>query len=60
MPVPKRRISKSKILMRRSHHRLTKPTIMECPNCHDIKQPHTVCPECGFYKGRQVIAPRES
>ncbi len=60
MPVPKRRISKSKRDKRRSHHHLDKPTIMECPNCNHIKQPHTVCPECGFYKGRQVIAPREA
>ncbi len=25
-----------------------------CSNCGSPKLPHRVCPECGFYKGRQV------
>lgn len=26
-----------------------------CSNCGNPKLPHRACPECGFYKGRQVI-----
>ena len=29
---------------------------MECPQCHSVKLPHRLCPECGYYNGREVIA----
>ena len=60
MAIAKRSTSRSKRNMRRSHHRLTSPNLMECPNCHQVKLMHTTCPSCGFYKGRQVIRPREA
>jgi large subunit ribosomal protein L32 len=34
---------------------LTPPAFTECPNCHEMKPPHNVCPRCGFYKGREVL-----
>lgn len=52
---PKRKTSKSKKNMRRSHDALTPPTLSECPQCHEVKMPHHVCPSCGYYKGREVI-----
>jgi large subunit ribosomal protein L32 len=59
MPVPKTRKSKSKRDMRRANHdKLTPPTIVACANCGEPSQPHRVCGACGFYKGREVIAPR--
>ncbi|HHE46665.1 MAG TPA: 50S ribosomal protein L32 [Bacteroidetes bacterium] len=60
MAVPKRSVSRSKRRMRRSHHRVVEPSLMECPNCHQVKLTHSACPSCGFYKGRQVIRPREA
>ena len=55
MAVPKRKTSKSKRNMRRSHHAL-KPTYgVECQNCGAHTRAHHVCSSCGFYKGRQVI-----
>jgi large subunit ribosomal protein L32 len=54
MPNPKRRHSKRRTSTRRAHDFLTKPALAECPNCHEMKQPHQVCPHCGFYKGRAV------
>jgi large subunit ribosomal protein L32 len=30
-----------------------------CPNCHEKKLPHRVCPHCGQYKGREIVAPPE-
>jgi len=35
---------------------------MTCPQCHALKLPHHVCPNCGTYKGEQVltIKPRNS
>ncbi len=26
----------------------------ECPQCHEAKLAHRVCPQCGYYGGRQV------
>jgi large subunit ribosomal protein L32 len=57
--VPKRKTSKSKRNMRRSHHRLTIPNLSPCPECGEMKQPHIVCPYCGMYKGRQVVTIKE-
>ncbi|MFC2150328.1 50S ribosomal protein L32 [Calditrichota bacterium] len=60
MAIAKRGTSRSKRDKRRSHHFLTKLTLMDCPNCHEVKLPHTACPSCGFYKGRQVKPAREA
>ena len=29
-----------------------------CPQCHQPRRPHRVCPHCGFYGGREVVADR--
>jgi large subunit ribosomal protein L32 len=55
MPVPKYRTSASKRNMRRSHHALSAPGMSVCPNCQEIRQPHSVCHACGHYKGAQVL-----
>ena len=54
-PVPKKKTSKSKRDMRRSHHALVAPNLVACPNCHNKKLQHYVCPTCGYYAGRQII-----
>jgi large subunit ribosomal protein L32 len=54
MAVPKKKTSKSRRNMRRSHHALTAPAYVECPNCGEIKRPHNVCGACGQYRGREV------
>jgi large subunit ribosomal protein L32 len=28
----------------------------ECPNCGEMKRPHTMCGHCGYYNGRQILA----
>lgn len=28
---------------------------MTCPQCHEPKLPHHVCPSCGYYNGREVV-----
>ena len=52
MPVPKRRMGKTKKRMRRSHHALTPPNLVECPGCSELVMTHRVCPKCGYYKDR--------
>ena len=54
MAVPKRKTSKSRRDKRRATHSLSIPAVTECPQCHQPKRPHHVCPTCGTYKGREV------
>lgn len=56
MAVPKRKTSKRVGRMRRAHWlRVAMPGRMKCPQCGAPKQPHRVCPNCGTYKGREVV-----
>ncbi len=56
MAVPKRKVSKSRRDKRRANWKLLIPGMVECPQCHAMKRPHRVCGECGYYKGKEVIA----
>ncbi|NSW76241.1 MAG: 50S ribosomal protein L32 [Candidatus Atribacteria bacterium] len=40
---------------RRTHWVIKAPKLSECPHCHLPKLPHRICPECGYYQGRQVL-----
>jgi large subunit ribosomal protein L32 len=55
MPVPKQRHTKSRRNKRRMHLFLKKPTFSFCQKCKKPVQPHTVCLNCGYYKGVEVI-----
>jgi large subunit ribosomal protein L32 len=54
MPNPKRRHSKARTAKRRTHDALKPGPLAECPQCHETKLSHQVCPQCGYYRGRQV------
>jgi large subunit ribosomal protein L32 len=55
--VPKRRTSRSNRNKRRANHdKVTAPNLVPCPNCGEMAIPHRVCPSCGQYKGREIIA----
>ena len=56
MAVPKKKTSKSRRNMRRSHDALKPVASIECPNCGEQKLPHHVCGSCGHYDGREVMA----
>lgn len=53
MAVPKRKTSKSRRDMRRSHHSLKTTSVSEDNTTGELKRPHHVSPD-GYYKGRQV------
>ena len=55
MPVPKRKTSRTVRDQRRAHDALTVPPQSLCPQCHQPKLPHRVCPACGYYKGKEVV-----
>lgn len=54
MAVPKRRTGKTKRNMRRSHHAITAPQVIEHADSGEPSMPHRVCSRTGMYKGRQV------
>lgn len=54
MAVPKKKTSKSKKRMRRSHDRIPVPTVIYC-ECGEPALPHRICDACGTYKGRQFL-----
>ena len=55
MAVPKRKTSKSKRDMRRSHHALTTTNWVEDTNTGEAVRRHHVDLKTGMYRGRQVI-----
>lgn len=56
MAVPKRKTSQSKTSSRKSANmKKTATNISLCPQCHEAKLPHRVCPNCGFYDGKDVV-----
>lgn len=55
MAVPKKKTSKSKRNMRRSHHALKPVGGAECPNCGELTRPHHLCLACGQYNKKQII-----
>jgi large subunit ribosomal protein L32 len=59
MGLPKRKTSQSKRNMRRAHDALPTPQWSTCSQCGDPVLPHRVCANCGYYRGKQVIAVKE-
>ncbi|MGD8398382.1 MAG: 50S ribosomal protein L32 [Anaerolineae bacterium] len=53
--LPKRKLGKGRKGRRRSHNALKKRNLVPCPNCHELRLPHVVCPACGHYKGVRVL-----
>ena len=54
-PLPKRKVSKGRRDRRRAHDALKARNLSTCSNCGSMRLPHTVCSECGYYKGREVL-----
>lgn len=55
VPHPKRKHSKGRRDRRRSQDMLKTANLVQCNNCGEMRLPHTVCPKCGFYQGREVL-----
>ena len=56
MAVPKKKTSKSRRGMRRSHDALSAPeNYSECQECGRLKKLHNICGQCGFYRGRRIV-----
>lgn len=59
MPTPKKKTSRAKRDMRRSHDFLTPPGIQTCPNCGSLAKPHHLCASCGYYHGREIVTAQQ-
>jgi len=46
--------------MRRTHFKLSVSGLVKCPNCGAMIKSHNVCPKCGYYGGKQVVAKKEA
>lgn len=55
MAEPKKRITSTRSGNRRSHLAVKPKPLSKCPKCHTAIISHRVCPECGFYKGEDVL-----
>ena len=57
MAVPKTKVSKSKLRMRKAawNSKVPRTAPTACPDCGAPRQPHRVCPSCGKYDGRQGL-----
>jgi len=55
MGVPKKRLPKGRRNKRRMHIFLKRPNLAKCPKCGHFVLPHTVCSNCGYYKGAEVV-----
>ena len=55
MPVPKRKTGRAVSRSRRAHDGLETPAQSVCPQCHQPKLPHRVCPSCGYYNGKEIV-----
>ena len=55
MPVPKRKLSRSRRDKRSASKFIRPKAFSNCKNCEAPNASHQVCDTCGFYKGKKVL-----
>jgi len=58
MAVPKRKVSKSRRNLRRSHHTVIFPNIIEDKKSGEYRLSHHVDEKTGMYNGKQIFKPK--
>ena len=56
--VPKKKLTRARQGRRLSSYKLKPVHAAVCSRCRSAKLPHAACPECGYYRGRQVVQDR--
>ena len=60
MAVPKHRQSDARKNSRhKANFKAGAVTLIECPHCKELTQPHKVCASCGYYGGKEVVTPKK-
>jgi large subunit ribosomal protein L32 len=54
--VPKSRVGPRRKRLRRTHDHAAMPALVRCETCRSLKVAHHVCPECGTYRGVEIVA----
>ena len=55
MAEPKKRHTSTRSGNRRSHLALRPLSLSICPKCKSPTQSHRLCPNCGYYKGQDIL-----
>ncbi len=55
MANPKRRHSKRRARIGRAGIRRASVSLRSCDRCGAMGRPHTVCDNCGHYRGREIV-----
>lgn len=55
MAIPRSKHTKSRRNKGRMHIFIKQPVLGICPKCGKETRPHTICWNCGYYKGEEVI-----
>ena len=55
MPVPKRKLSRKRRDQRSANKGIKPHIVAFCQTCQAPKTAHSICMECGFYKGIKVL-----
>ena len=55
MAVPRHKHTRSSVGQRRMHIFIEPAVLASCLKCGKKIRQHTACPNCGYYKGREVI-----
>jgi len=58
MAVPKRKVSKSRRNLRRSHHAVIFPNVIEDKKSGEYRLSHHVDEKTGMYNGKQIFKPK--
>ena len=59
MPVPKRKTSKRRRDQRQANKGIKPKAFTGCSNCQEPINTHTVCMNCGFYKGEKILVTKQ-
>ena len=57
MANPKRKFSKARTRKRAATWKLAAVNVSVCAQCQQPKQPHRLCPNCGYYRGKEILNP---
>ncbi|MBN4076435.1 50S ribosomal protein L32 [Gemmatimonas aurantiaca] len=60
MAHPKRRHSRERGRKRRANWKIDLPNVVPCKNCGQKKMQHFICPNCGQYRGIEMVEAIES
>ncbi|MAW78326.1 MAG: 50S ribosomal protein L32 [Planctomycetes bacterium] len=56
MAVPQRKTNQARKLKRRAHDAIRPVSHTHCSRCNSLTLPHSICDNCGTYRGRTLLA----